>query len=169
MRKTLLDIVQFFHWVVNKHIGSKWATNKFSYSTCFKSRENREYVTCNKISTVRIMFSFRTNIISLALPSRFPLLLMPHLNISPHPLLWLCLSRLNLTLPVAVEPVNDTFPTSGSVQRSSPTDGVFSLEQGTTLNTPAGMPACSASYGEHNKKMYTISWHEKKPWKEIDP
>lgn len=46
---------------------------------------------------------------------------------------------------MAVEPVKEILATSGSVQRTSPTDGVFSLEQGTTLNTPAGIPACSAS------------------------
>lgn len=50
-----------------------------------------------------------------------------------------------LTLPVAVEPVKEILATSGSVQRTSPTDGVFSLEQGTTLKTPGGIPARSAS------------------------
>lgn len=50
-----------------------------------------------------------------------------------------------LTLPVAVEPVKEILATSGWVQRTSPTDGAFSLEQGTTLKTPAGTPACSAS------------------------
>lgn len=50
-----------------------------------------------------------------------------------------------LTFPVAVEPVKEILATRGSVQRTCPTDGVFSLEQGTTLKTPAGMPACSAS------------------------
>ena len=55
-----------------------------------------------------------------------------------------------LTLPVAVEPVKEILATRGSVQRTSPTDGVFSLEQGTTLNTPAGIPACSASCKERD-------------------
>lgn len=50
-----------------------------------------------------------------------------------------------LTLPVAVEPVKEILATSGWVQRTSPTDGVFALEQGTTLKTPGGIPACSAS------------------------
>lgn len=45
-----------------------------------------------------------------------------------------------------MEPVKEILATSGSVQRTSPTDGVFSLEQGTTLKTPGGIPACSASY-----------------------
>lgn len=49
------------------------------------------------------------------------------------------------TLPVAVEPVNEILATRGSVQRISPTPGAFSLEQGTTLNTPGGIPACTAS------------------------
>lgn len=47
---------------------------------------------------------------------------------------------------MAVEPVKEILDTSGSVQRTSPTVGVFSLEQGTTLKTPGGIPACSASY-----------------------
>lgn len=42
---------------------------------------------------------------------------------------------------MAVDPVKETFPTRGSVQRTVPMEGVFSLEQGTTLNTPAGIPA----------------------------
>lgn len=50
-----------------------------------------------------------------------------------------------LTLPVAVEPVKEILATSGWVHRTSPTDGVFALEQGTTLTTPGGIPACSAS------------------------
>lgn len=50
-----------------------------------------------------------------------------------------------LTLPVAVEPVKEILATSGWVQRASPTEGVFVLEQGTTLTTPGGTPACSAS------------------------
>lgn len=50
-----------------------------------------------------------------------------------------------LTLPVAVEPVKEILATSGWVQRTSPTDGVFALEEGTTLTTPGGIPACSAS------------------------
>lgn len=55
-----------------------------------------------------------------------------------------------LTFPVAVDPVKEILATRGSVQRTSPTDGVFSLEQGTTLNTPAGIPACSASCSIHD-------------------
>lgn len=47
---------------------------------------------------------------------------------------------------MAVEPVKEILATSGSVQRTPPTAGVFSLEQGTTLKTPGGIPACSASY-----------------------
>lgn len=53
--------------------------------------------------------------------------------------------RRRLTFPVAVDPVKEIFATSGSVQRTCPTEGVFSLEQGTTLKTPAGIPAFSAS------------------------
>ncbi len=49
------------------------------------------------------------------------------------------------TLPVAVEPVKEILATRGSVQSSSPTAGVFPLEQGTTLNTPGGMPAWTDS------------------------
>lgn len=54
------------------------------------------------------------------------------------------MQRVN-TLPVEVEPVNEILATRGSVQRTSPTAGAFSLEQGTTLNTPGGIPACTAS------------------------
>lgn len=56
---------------------------------------------------------------------------------------------------MAVEPVKEILATSGWVQRTSPTDGVFVLEQGTTLTTPGGTPACSASY--HNERRGTIS------------
>lgn len=62
-----------------------------------------------------------------------------------------------LTLPVAVEPVKEILATSGWVQRTSPTDGVFALEQGTTLTTPGGIPACSASY-QHRGEEHTWPW-----------
>lgn len=46
---------------------------------------------------------------------------------------------------MAVDPVKEILATSGSVQRTSPTAGVVSLEHGTTLKTPGGTPAFSAS------------------------
>lgn len=58
-----------------------------------------------------------------------------------------------LTLPVAVEPVKEILATSGWVQRTSPTDGVLALEQGTTLTTPGGIPACSASYHHREEEQ----------------
>lgn len=59
-----------------------------------------------------------------------------------------------LTLPVAVEPVKEILATSGWVQRTSPTGGVFALEQGTTLTTPGGIPACSASYRHQERNRH---------------
>lgn len=49
------------------------------------------------------------------------------------------------TFPVAVDPVKEILATLGSVQRTCPTAGALSLEQGTTLTTPGGTPARSAS------------------------
>lgn len=69
----------------------------------------------------------------------------------------------DLTLPVAVEPVKEILATSGSVQRTSPTAGVFSLEQGTTFMTPAGIPACSASCTTPHHNVQTLGEVTEKP------
>lgn len=55
------------------------------------------------------------------------------------------------------------------MQRTSPTAGAFSLEQGTTLNTPGGIPACTASCTStvnsclqpHIKNCYRFEHYEK--------
>lgn len=51
------------------------------------------------------------------------------------------MALLLLTLPVEVEPVKEILATRGSVQSTSPTEGVRAREQGTTLKTPGGIPA----------------------------
>jgi len=50
-------------------------------------------------------------------------------------------------LPVAVDPVNATQSTSGCRPSAWPATGPV---PGTTLKTPAGMPACSASAASRN-------------------
>lgn len=60
------------------------------------------------------------------------------------------------TFPVAVEPVKDILATNGSVHRTSPTAAACCLEQGTTLYTPAGIPAWFASCNK-GKRNYNIS------------
>lgn len=62
------------------------------------------------------------------------------------------------TFPVAVEPVKDILATNGSVHRTSPTADVCCLEQGTTLYTPAGIPAWFASCNKRNTK-FALSVH----------
>lgn len=66
-------------------------------------------------------------------------------------------SRGRCTFPVAVDPVKEILATRGSVQRTCPTDGVLSLEQGTTLKTPAGIPACSASWERHRNTVSDVT------------
>lgn len=50
-----------------------------------------------------------------------------------------------ITFPVAVDPVKDIVATRGLSHRALPTDGAFAREQVTTLITPGGKPASSAS------------------------
>jgi len=52
-----------------------------------------------------------------------------------------------------VEPVKEILATNGSVHRTSPTAGVCSLEQGTTLYTPAGIPAWFASCNKRKTEL----------------
>ena len=47
------------------------------------------------------------------------------------------------TFPTSVDPVKDKALTLGDSQRAPPTSMTLSLEQGTTLTTPAGTPANS--------------------------
>jgi len=47
--------------------------------------------------------------------------------------------------PTSVDPVNETFRTTGLVHISRPISGDLSPLPTTTLNTPGGKPACSAS------------------------
>lgn len=64
------------------------------------------------------------------------------------------------TFPVAVEPVKDILATNGSVHRTSPTAAACCLEQGTTLYTPAGIPAWFASCNKAKKLQYQCILYE---------
>jgi len=50
-----------------------------------------------------------------------------------------------MMLPTAVEPVKETFFTSGCLQRASESRGVFFVDVVMTLNTPGAKPASVAS------------------------
>ena len=52
------------------------------------------------------------------------------------------------TLPTLVEPVKEIFLTVGFSHSSCPTDGALVRDAVTTFSTPAGRPACLASYRE---------------------
>ena len=54
----------------------------------------------------------------------------------------LCRMRMR---PTSVEPVKVTFFTMGDAHKTLPTSGAFDASQVMMLNTPLGMPACSAS------------------------
>ena len=49
------------------------------------------------------------------------------------------------TFPVTVDPVNEIVDTRGLLQRTFPTSAALSREHVTTLSTPGGNPASSAS------------------------
>ena len=47
--------------------------------------------------------------------------------------------------PTSVDPVKESFRTTGEAQSTSPISAARSASPVTRLNTPGGMPACSAS------------------------